>query len=70
MRRAACQHVFIDATFCKAPVGRRVVPPAVVVAVGAASDGRRHVLRFDIDDTESEGQWGSSRFVVKGGVSR
>lgn len=27
---------------------------AIVVAVGVAADGRREVLGFDVDDTESE----------------
>ena len=32
-------YVFLDATYCKARVGRRVVSQAVVVAVGVAADG-------------------------------
>ena len=46
-------YVFLDATYCKARVGRRVVSQAVVVAVGVAADGRREVLGFDVGDTES-----------------
>lgn len=50
-------YVFVDATYCKARVGRRVVSQAIVVAVGIAADGRREVLGFDVGDTESEPFW-------------
>lgn len=50
-------YVFLDATYCKARVGHRVVSQAVVVAVGVAADGRREVLGFDVGDTENEGFW-------------
>lgn len=50
-------YVFVDATYCKARVGRRVVSQAIVVAVGVAADGRREVLGFDVGDTESEPFW-------------
>ncbi|MER7798651.1 IS256 family transposase [Microbacterium sp. NPDC096154] len=50
-------YVFLDATYCKARVGRRVVSQAVVVAVGVAGDGRREVLGFDVGDTESQPFW-------------
>jgi putative transposase len=50
-------YVFLDATYCKARVGRRVVSQAVVVAVGVASDGRREVLGFEVGDTESQPFW-------------
>lgn len=50
-------YLFVDATYCKARVGRRVVSQAVVVAVGVAADGRREVLGFDVGDTESEPFW-------------
>lgn len=53
----AYPYVFVDATYCKARVGRRVVSQAVVVAVGVAADGRRQVLGFDVGDTESEPFW-------------
>ena len=36
-------YVFLDATYCKARVGRRVVSRAVVVAVGVAADGSAQV---------------------------
>src|ERR671938_2059255 len=41
-------YVFVDATYCKARVNRRVVAQAVVVATGVCGDGRRghpHHLR-------------------------
>ena len=50
-------YVFLDATYCKARVGRRVVSQAVVVAVGVAQDGRREVLGFEVGDTESQPFW-------------
>lgn len=50
-------YVFVDATYCKARVGRRVVSQAIVVAIGVAADGRRQVLGFQVGDTESEPFW-------------
>ena len=50
-------YVFLDATYCKARVGHRVVSQAVVVAFGVAADGRREVLGFDVGDSENEGFW-------------
>jgi transposase-like protein len=50
-------YVFLDATYCKTRVNRRVVSQAVVVAVGVTADGRRQVLGFDVGDTESEPFW-------------
>ena len=50
-------YVFVDATYCKARVGRRVVSQAIVIAVGVAADGRRQVLGFQVGDTESEPFW-------------
>src|SRR3546814_9488703 len=50
-------YVFLDATYCKARVGRRVVSQPVVVAVGVAADGRREVLGFEVGDTESQRFW-------------
>ncbi len=34
-------YVFLDATYCEARVGHRVVSQAIVVAFGVAADGRR-----------------------------
>lgn len=50
-------YVFVDATYCKARVGRRVVSQAIVIAVGVAADGRRQILGFQVGDTESEPFW-------------
>ena len=50
-------YVFLDATYCKARIGRRVVSQAVVVAIGVAADGRREVLGFEVGDTESQPFW-------------
>jgi len=50
-------YVFLDATYCKARVNHRIVSQAVVVTVGAAADGRREVLGFDVGDTENEAFW-------------
>jgi putative transposase len=50
-------YVFLDATYCKARVGHRIVSQAVVVAVGVAADGRREVLGFDVGDSENEDFW-------------
>lgn len=57
LNTTAYPYVFVDATYCKARVGRRVVSQAVVIAVGVAADGRREVLGFDVGDTESEPFW-------------
>jgi transposase-like protein len=35
----AFPYVFLDATYCKARVNRRVVSQAVVIATGVAADG-------------------------------
>jgi putative transposase len=45
-------YVFVDATYCKARVNRRVVAQAVVVATGVCGDGRREVLGFAVGDSE------------------
>jgi putative transposase len=37
----AFSYVFLDATYCKARVNRRVVSQAVVIATGVAADGHR-----------------------------
>lgn len=57
LQRFDYPYVFLDATYCKARVNRRVVSQAVVVAVGVAADGHREVLGFDVGDTENEGFW-------------
>ena len=51
--------MFLDATYCKARVGHRIISQAVVVAVGVAADGRPEVLGFDVGDSRNEGFWTS-----------
>src|SRR4051794_38620905 len=53
----AMPYVFLDATYCKARVGGRVVSRAVVIATGVSADGRREVLGCDVGDSESEEFW-------------
>ena len=50
-------YVFLDATYCKARVNRRVVSQAVVVDTGVAADGRREVLGFAVGDSEDGAFW-------------
>ncbi|MFI7494436.1 IS256 family transposase [Kocuria sp. M4R2S49] len=50
-------YVFLDATYCKARVGGRVLSQALVLAIGVAADGRREVLGFEVGDSENEGFW-------------
>jgi putative transposase len=50
-------YVFLDATYCKARVNRRVVSQAVVVATGVCADGRREVLGFSVGDSEDGAFW-------------
>jgi transposase-like protein len=53
----AYPYVFLDATYCKARVNRRVVSQAVVVATGVTADGRREVLGFAVGDSEDGAFW-------------
>jgi putative transposase len=53
----AFPYVFLDATYCKARVGGRVVSRAVVIATGVSADGRREVLGIDVGDSENEVFW-------------
>ena len=50
-------YIFVDATYCKARVNRRVVAQAVVVATGVCGDGRREVLGFGVGDSEDGAFW-------------
>ncbi len=54
---AALPYVFLDATYCKARVNRRVVSQAVVIATGVAADGHRGVLGFAVGDSEDGAFW-------------
>lgn len=52
LKDTAFPYIYLDATYCKARVNRRVVSQAVVVATGISADGRREVLGFDVGDSE------------------
>jgi putative transposase len=59
-RSLAEQHfpyVFLDATYCKARVNRRVVSQAVVIATGVRADDWREVLGFAVGDSEDGAFW-------------
>ena len=53
----ATPYVFLDATYCKARVGGRVVSRAVVIATGVTADGHREVLGVAVGDSETEDFW-------------
>jgi transposase-like protein len=53
----AFPYVFLDATYCKARVNRRVISQAVVIATGVAADGHREVLGFAVGDSEDGAFW-------------
>jgi transposase-like protein len=57
LAEAAFPYVFLDATYCKARVNRRVVSQAVVVATGVRADGWREVLGFAVGDSEDGAFW-------------
>ncbi|MGR6921116.1 IS256 family transposase [[Actinomadura] parvosata] len=50
-------YLFLDATYCKARVNRRVVSQAVIVATGVTADGRREVVGFSVGDSEDGAFW-------------
>lgn len=50
-------YLWIDATYVKVRQAGRVVPAAVIVAVGVNGDGRREVLGMDIGSSEAEVFW-------------
>ncbi|MEV1004034.1 IS256 family transposase [Nonomuraea sp. NPDC050202] len=50
-------YLFLDATYCKARVNRRVVSQAVIVATGVSADGRREVIGFAVGDSEDGAFW-------------
>ncbi|MDF3044158.1 MAG: family transposase [Ornithinibacter sp.] len=57
LKAAQYPYVFLDATYCKARVNRRVVSQAVVVATAVRADGHREVLGFDVGDSEDGAFW-------------
>jgi putative transposase len=50
-------YLWIDATYVKVRSNGRVVPAAVIMAVGVNADGRREVLGMDIGPSEAETFW-------------
>ncbi|HRY11620.1 MAG TPA: IS256 family transposase, partial [Candidatus Nanopelagicales bacterium] len=56
LKTDAYPYVFLDATYCKARVNRRVVSQAVV-ATAVRADGNREVLGFDVGDSEDGAFW-------------
>jgi len=50
-------YVFLDATYCKARINKRVVSQAVVIATGVSAEGRREVLGCAVGDSETETFW-------------
>ena len=50
-------YLWLDATCVKVRQNGRVVPVAVIVAVGVNNDGRREVLGIDIGPSEAETFW-------------
>src|SRR5262244_3899623 len=50
-------YLWIDATYVKVRENGRIVSVAVIVAVGANSDGRREILGMDIGPSEAETFW-------------
>jgi putative transposase len=59
-------YVFLDATYCKARVNRRVVSEAVVVATGVAAAGRREVVGSAVGDSEAGAFSGRVPAVAQG----
>ncbi len=53
----AFPYVFLDATYCKVQVNKRVVSQAVVIATGVSADGRREVLGGAVGDSQTEAFW-------------
>jgi transposase-like protein len=50
-------YLWIDATYVKVRQAGRIVPVAVIVAVGVNDDGRREVLGMDVAPSEAEVFW-------------
>jgi putative transposase len=50
-------YLWIDATYLKVRRGGRIVSVAVIIAVGANTDGRREVRGMEIDTSEAEPIW-------------
>src|SRR6516165_5758579 len=50
-------YLWIDATYVKVRQEGRIVPVAVIVAVGVNADGRREILGLDVGHSEAETFW-------------
>ena len=50
-------YLWIDATYLKVRRGGRIVPVAVIIAVGVNADGRREILGMDVGTSEAEPIW-------------
>ena len=50
-------YLWIDATYVRVRNNGRIVPVAVIVAVGMNADGRREVLGMDVGPSEAEPFW-------------
>jgi putative transposase len=57
LNEIAFPYVFLDATYCKVRINKRVVSQAVVIATGVSADGRREVLGCAVGDSETEVFW-------------
>ncbi len=56
-------YLWIDATYLKVRRGGRIVPVAIILAIGVNTDGRREVLCLEIGTSEAEPIW--SEFLRK-----
>ena len=50
-------YLWIDATYLKVRRGGRIVPVAVIIAVGVSADGRRKILGLEVGTSEAEPIW-------------
>jgi putative transposase len=57
LHEVAFPYVFLDATYCKTRLNKRVVSQAVVIATGVSADGRREVLGCAVGDSETQAFW-------------
>jgi putative transposase len=57
LSHTAFPYLFVDATYLKARIDRRVVARAVVIATGVTADGGREVLGLDVGDCEDGAFW-------------
>lgn len=57
LSESAYPYVFLDATYVKGRVNKRVVSRAVVVAMGVTREGNREILGISIGDSEDKVFW-------------